>query len=86
MLTLRLPGSSSKPVAGHAVPGPLCLTDPAPVEAAARLAADHVHAAPVPLGRRPAHVGSRIIRTVGTKLQIVVFSIHLLSVPFLESK
>ena len=40
---------SSKPVAGHAVPGPLCLTHPAPVEAAARLAADHVHAAPVPL-------------------------------------
>ena len=59
MLTLRLPGSSSKPVAGHAVPGPLCLTDPAPVEAAARLAADHVHAAP--LSGRPAPVGLQII-------------------------
>ena len=40
---------SSKPVAGHAFPGPLCLTHPAPVEATARLAADHVHAAPIPL-------------------------------------
>ena len=46
-------------MAGHAVPGPLCLTDPAPVEAAARLAADHVHAAPVPLSRRPAQRGLR---------------------------
>ena len=66
-------------MAGHAVPGPLQLADPAPVEAAARLAADHVHAAPVPLSRRPAHVGSRIsqtIQTVRTKLQIVVFSIN----------
>ena len=45
---------SSKPVARHAIPGPLGLTNPAPVEAAARLAADHVHAAPIPLGGRPA--------------------------------
>ena len=41
-------------MARHAIPGPLGLTNPAPVEAAARLAADHVHAAPIPLGRRPA--------------------------------
>ena len=34
---------------GHAVPGPLHLTDPAPVEVAARLGADHVHTATVPL-------------------------------------
>ena len=33
---------------------PLHLTDPAPVEAAARLGADHVHAAAVPLGGGPA--------------------------------
>ena len=45
----KTPRPSSKPVAGHAVPGPLCLTHPAPMEAAARLAADHVHAASVPL-------------------------------------
>ena len=36
-------------MAGHAVPGPLHLTDPAPVEVAARLGADHVHTATVPL-------------------------------------
>ena len=40
-------------MAGHAVPGPLHLTDPAPVEATARLGADHVHAASVPLCGRP---------------------------------
>ena len=43
----------SEPVAGHAVPGPLHLTDPAPVEATARLGADHVHAASVPLCGSP---------------------------------
>ena len=36
-------------MAGHTVPGPLQLADPAPVEATARLGADHVHAAAVPL-------------------------------------
>ena len=36
-------------MAGHAVPGPLHLTDPAPVEVAAWLGADHVHTATVPL-------------------------------------
>ena len=40
-------------MAGHAVPGPLHLADPAPVEAAAWLGADHVHTASVPLCGRP---------------------------------
>ena len=46
-------------MAGHAVPGPLHLTDPAPVEATAGLGADHVHTAAVPLRGRP---------TAGTRL------------------
>ena len=36
-------------MAGHAVPGPLSLTDPAPVETTALLGADHVHAPSIPL-------------------------------------
>ena len=40
-------------MAGHAVPGPLHLADPAPVEAAAWLGADHVHTASVPFCGRP---------------------------------
>ena len=45
---------SSKPVGGHAVSGPVHLTNPAPVEPTARLGADHVHAAAVPLSGSPA--------------------------------
>ncbi len=50
---------SSEPVASHAVPGPLDLTDPAPLEAAAGLGAHHVHAAAVALRGRVA-LGARL--------------------------
>ena len=54
-------------MAGHAVPSPLSLTHPAPVEATPRLAA-----APVPLCRRPEAVLSQLVKLDG-KINIFRF-------------
>ena len=54
-------------MAGHAVPGPLLLAHPAPVEAAPGVGADHVHAASVTLGGRPRYVSCNLLFCVSVR-------------------
>ena len=54
-------------MAGHAVPGPLLLAHPAPVEAAPGVGADHVHAAAVTLGGSPRNVSCSILFCVSVR-------------------